>query len=177
MAIDANNTPLCGKTSSGQDITTSINGQCLPKITVKAGDIQRWRFIDAGISASINLAVVQADGTKLDLNEFARDGITMNGVQIQKNIMLQPGYRSDVLLQFPACKDQYPCELILIDDDSPAAISLMGTAEQSNQIAKIVIEKNTNAPMTMPPATTFKNPYKFVCDPANFKKCCERLPV
>ena len=59
LSTDANNTPLCGKASSGENITTSINGQCLPIITVMAGDINRWRFIDAGISESINIAVVQ----------------------------------------------------------------------------------------------------------------------
>ena len=83
---NGNPIPLCGS-NNGSAITTSINGQCLPIITVKAGDIQRWRFIDAGISASINLAVTQAGGGKLDLNEFARDGITMNGTQVQKNIL------------------------------------------------------------------------------------------
>jgi len=175
MATDTDNTPLCG-TNNGNTITTSINGQCLPIITVKAGDVQRWRFIDAGISASINLAVIQADGSKLNLHEFARDGITMNGVQIQQNIMLQPGYRSDVLLQFPACKGGiYPCELFLIDDASQARLSLMGVAEPSNQIAKIMIQENTDPAMTMPPPQTFTNPYPFVCDPADFKNCSERL--
>jgi FtsP/CotA-like multicopper oxidase with cupredoxin domain len=173
MATDSNNTPLCGA-SNGNTITTSINGQCLPIITVKAGDIQRWRFIDAGISASINLAVIQPDGSKLNLHEFARDGITMNGTQIQQNIMLQPGYRSDVLLQFPACT-AYPCELFLIDDASPAKASLMGVTEPSNQIAKVVIQENTGAAMTMPPSQIFTNPYPFVCAPADFKACSERL--
>jgi FtsP/CotA-like multicopper oxidase with cupredoxin domain len=177
MAIDANNTPLCGKAPNGDDIVTSINGQCLPTITAQAGDVQRWRFIHSGISASINLALVHADGTKENLHEFARDGITMNGTQVQKNIMLQPGYRSDVLVQFPACKGQYPCELLLVDDASAAAVSLMGVDEPHNQIAKIVIQQNSGYPMAMPPASTFTNPYKFVCDPANFKQCSDSLPV
>lgn len=177
MAIDANNTPLCGKAPNGDDITTSINGQCLPTITAKAGDIQRWRFIHSGISASINLALVHTDGTKENLHEFARDGITMNGTQMQKNIMLHPGYRSDALVQFPACKGVYPCELLLVDDASSAAVSLMGVDEPRNQIAKIIIQKNNGYPMTMPPANTFMNPYKFVCDPANFIQCSESLSV
>ncbi len=173
MSTDTDNTPLCGS-NNGNTITTSINGQCLPIITVKAGDIQRWRFIDAGISASINLAVIQPNGSKLDLNEFARDGITMNGTQVQKNILLQPGYRSDVLVQFPTCTT-YPCELFLIDDASQARMSLMGVAEPSNQIAKIIIEENTGPAMTMPPPQIFTNPYPFICDPADFKNCSDRL--
>lgn len=176
MAIDANNTPLCGKTETGENIVTSINGQCIPIITVKAGDIQRWRFIHSGISASINLALIKPDGTKENLNEFARDGITMNGLQIQKNIMLQPGYRSDVLVQFPNCNNQYPCELALVDDSSKAAVSLMGEDEPRNLIARVIIESNSHVPMKMPPSTVFKNPYKFICDPANFTACSEQLP-
>jgi FtsP/CotA-like multicopper oxidase with cupredoxin domain len=175
MAIDANNTPLCGKAPNGDAITTSINGQCLPTITVKAGDIQRWRFIHSGISASVNLAVVQADGSKQNLHEFARDGITMNGTQVQQNIMLQPGYRSDLLIQFPECKGQYPCELALVDDTSKAAVSLMGVDEPRNQIAKVIIHKNYDSPMAMPPSSIFTNPYKFVCEPSDFKACSERL--
>lgn len=175
MAVDANSTPLCGKAPNGGDIVTSINGQCLPVITVKAGDIQRWRFIHSGISATVNLAVMGTDGSKQDLYEFARDGITMNGTQVQKNIVMQPGYRSDVLVQFPNCKDQYPCELSLVDDNSKAAFSLLGVDEPRNQIAKIIIERNPGYPMKMPPASVFTNPYKFVCDPASFKECSDHL--
>lgn len=167
--------PLCGN-HNGIPITTSINGQCLPVITAKAGEIQRWRFIDAGISASVNIALLQQNQVeKIDLNEFARDGITMNGIQVQQNIMLQPGYRSDVLIRFPECIS-YPCELYLVDDASSAAVSLLGVSEPSNQIAKIVIQEKAPKPMTIPSSAVFKNPYPFVCDPADFKNCSERLP-
>ncbi|NOX43682.1 MAG: multicopper oxidase family protein [Gammaproteobacteria bacterium] len=162
----------CGQ-DNGVDITTSINGQCLPTITVKAGDIHRWRFIHAGISASIKLTV-EGNDTQIQLHEFARDGVTMNGTQIQPNIMLQPGYRSDVLLQFPPCS-QYPCEYYLVDDQSTAAVSLMGEAESHNKIAKVIVQANNNPAMRMPPTTLFTNPYPFVCDPADFQNCSEKL--
>jgi len=183
--------PLCGEVN-GINIVTSINGQCLPKITVTAGDVHRWRFIHAGVSATVNLAVIDLDEDKyvaknfkvnpilkVDLHEFARDGITMNGTQVQKNIELQPGYRSDVLLQFPECKNNKDsCQLLLIDDQSDPARSLHGKAEKGNPIAIISILKKSAAPMKLPdPEKTFKNPYKFVCNPNQFKRCSENLAV
>ena len=39
---------------------TSINGVVQPTITVPAGEIQRWRFVHAGIHDTINLQVVRA---------------------------------------------------------------------------------------------------------------------
>jgi len=39
---------------------TSINGVVQPTITVAAGEIQRWRFVHAGIHDTINLQIVRA---------------------------------------------------------------------------------------------------------------------
>lgn len=41
---------------------TSINGVVQPTITVPAGEIQRWRFVHAGIHDTINLQLVRAAG-------------------------------------------------------------------------------------------------------------------
>ena len=176
MSTDKKQKPLCGKAANGDDITTSINGQCLPIITVNAGDIQRWRFIHAGIDATVNLALEQANGSKQDLYEFARDGITMDGIQVQQNIVLQPGYRSDVLVKIPECPT-YPCERFLVDDSSDATFSLMGEDEPHNQIAKVIIQKGSGKAMTMPPSKLFTNPYPFICDPAKFQECSKSLKV
>jgi len=173
--MSTDDSPLpCGQDENGNDITTSINGQCLPTITTKAGDIQRWRFIHAGISESINLTLEFPSGRKLRLHEFARDGITMEGIQVQPNIMLQPGYRSDVLVQFNRC-GQFPCELTLFDDQSEATASLMGNTESRKKIAKIIVLASDTPAMRLPPVTLFTNPYRFICNPADFKNCSERL--
>jgi FtsP/CotA-like multicopper oxidase with cupredoxin domain len=39
---------------------TSVNGDVQPTITVAAGDIQRWRFLHAGVHDTINLRIVKA---------------------------------------------------------------------------------------------------------------------
>ncbi|VAW59778.1 Laccase [hydrothermal vent metagenome] len=175
MSTDEDPVP-CGKDENGDDITTAINGQCLPSITIRAGDVQRWRFIHAGVSETIHLALKFSDGRKQTLNEFARDGITLNGIQRQKNITLQPGYRSDVLVQFtPEQCHSFPCELYLIDDASEARSSLLGIAESYKKIAKIIIIANNKTTMRMPPSSVFTNPYPWICEPSDFESCSKRL--
>ena len=171
MSDDSGNA-LCGKVG-GQTIVTSINGQCLPKITVNAGEINRWRFIHAGIDESINLQLV-GEGGVIPLNEFARDGITLEGLHSQENVLLQPGYRSDVLVQFPSCNKDV-CEYYLNDGESSAGKSLFGLAESRHPIARVLVKGNQSTAMTMPPSGTFKNPYPFVCDPKTFYECAARL--
>jgi FtsP/CotA-like multicopper oxidase with cupredoxin domain len=39
---------------------TSVNGQVQPTVTLKAGEIQRWRFIHEGIHDTINLQIVKS---------------------------------------------------------------------------------------------------------------------
>ncbi|MGI9276260.1 MAG: multicopper oxidase family protein, partial [Endozoicomonas sp.] len=173
--VDSDGNKACGKDKKQRTITTSINGQCLPKITVDAGDINRWRFIHAGIEETLNLALVGRDGI-IRFNEFARDGITLDGLHTQNNILLQPGYRSDVLVQFPPC-DKEACEYTLTDLDTPSEKSLYGLAESMKPIATLVVKKSAQAAMTMPLANTFKNPYPFICDPETFYECAAKLGI
>ena len=39
---------------------TSVNGEVEPTMTVKAGEIQRWRFVHAGVHDTVNLQIVPA---------------------------------------------------------------------------------------------------------------------
>lgn len=174
MSLDGGTTPLCGKAPNGDNVTTSINGLCLPTIVVKENDVERWRFIHAGITATVNLAIEDANGNKRGMHEFARDGITMNGYQTRTNIILQPGYRSDILFRAPRCR-RAPCEFFLVDDASSGSDALYGETEPRNQIAKIIVEAGSGESALLPPETIFTNPYKFVCDPTDFKRCAEGL--
>ena len=125
---------------------TSVNGVVQPTLTLPAGEIQRWRFVHAGIHDTINVQIVRATPTgttdliatsalsgnrqqqKADLLaacnatpdtlvpqfEIASDGLTRTrlrtvhasqvGGVLESNYM-QPGYRSDVLVVFPADGD------------------------------------------------------------------------
>jgi FtsP/CotA-like multicopper oxidase with cupredoxin domain len=81
---------------------TTINGQIIPIIRMRSGEVQRWRMIDAGFRESIEL---QLDDTTL--NEIALDGIYTGYIDAwspdTKPLDLEPGYRSDVLVQAKPC--------------------------------------------------------------------------
>ena len=84
---------------------TLINGQLVPVIRMRPGEVQRWRFIHAGVLENVALAL---DGHAI--HEVAADGITLgrsvpwseapaSGARADNTLFLAPGYRSDVLVQ------------------------------------------------------------------------------
>jgi FtsP/CotA-like multicopper oxidase with cupredoxin domain len=84
---------------------TLINGQLVPVIRMRPGEMQRWRFIHAGVLENVALAL---DGHAI--HEVAADGITLgrsvpwaeapaSGARNDNTLFLAPGYRSDVLVQ------------------------------------------------------------------------------
>lgn len=164
---DSEGNPLCGNAEDGSPRSNSINGQCLPSVTVQAGEVQHWRLIHAGVSATVNLALVNKYGDSITMREYARDGVTMNGAIDEEEITLQPGYRSDVLIKVPQCPGNlYPCMFELIDDQTDGDESLLGEFEPSNVIAQLVITSERSQPMRLPPADSlqFRSPYPFIRD-------------
>ena len=158
--------PLCVD-PVGVQLQTSINGQCLPFLNTQAGDVFRWRLIHAGVSATVNFAINDAAGESVTLREFARDGITMQRAIDEENILLQPGYRSDILFKVPACpRNQYPCTLNVVDAKTIAQNSLYGVSEVKEVIARIIVTGLASSQMRLPPTDwiQFKSPYKFIPD-------------
>ncbi|MEM8640889.1 MAG: multicopper oxidase family protein [Cyanobacteria bacterium P01_G01_bin.54] len=111
-----------GWTTSGR--YTSINGEVLPQFSAKAGEIERWRMIHAGVADTISLefrkfqgdaseinslAAINADsyiekycpGDPLPYSVIADDGLTRAQAWQTTLTTLQPGYRSDALVVFP----------------------------------------------------------------------------
>lgn len=103
---------------------TSINGLVLPTFRAKAGAIERWRLIHAGVRDTISLqffklkpqaptidrlTAAAADkfvgdnctGDPVPYQVVASDGLTMSAAQQITLDTLQPGYRSDALVVFP----------------------------------------------------------------------------
>ncbi len=104
---------------------TSINGLVLPTFEARAGDIERWRMVHAGVRDTISVqfyrmkmgapsadkllasdesAYIHAncdDKNPIPYHLIAQDGLTM--AQAQKTVVttLQPGYRADALVVFP----------------------------------------------------------------------------
>jgi FtsP/CotA-like multicopper oxidase with cupredoxin domain/peroxiredoxin len=109
---------------------TTINGVALPVITLRPGEVQRWRLIHGGVHESL---MVRLDGHQL--HEIATDGIPLGKIVPRDEIELQPGNRSDVLTQ----ASQSPGVYLLRDGVLPAERPLHGKAEPEKFLAKVVV--------------------------------------
>jgi FtsP/CotA-like multicopper oxidase with cupredoxin domain/peroxiredoxin len=109
---------------------TTTNGVALPVITLRPGEVQRWRFIHSGIHESLTLRL---DGHKL--YEIAADGIPLGKMTAREEIELQPGNRSDVLVKASATPGVY----LLRDAALPAESALQGKPEPEKFLAKVVV--------------------------------------
>jgi L-ascorbate oxidase len=118
---------------------TSINGHVLPTFTgARAGQLERWRMIHAGVRDTINLQFrmlntananvsgLPASGNDRFIGEnctgptvlqrlVAADGLTMGAIQTTDQTVFQPGYRWDALMMFPK-----PGTYCVIDAAAPA---------------------------------------------------------
>ncbi len=85
---------------------TTINGQSIPVIDMAPEEVQRWRFVHAGVRETINLELFDQDGESAelvpqDLYTIAEDGIAYGYLGEVQNMELQPGYRVDMLIKAP----------------------------------------------------------------------------
>ena len=127
---------------------TTINGQVLPLLNLRPGEIQRWRFVMAGVRETVSLQLVPADGqgNAVPLHEIANDGLPL-GRSISRTdpIQLWPGYRTDILVRAPAAGNY-----LLIDAPSGAGQSINGLPEPLKYLARVVVAGPPVA-MDMPP--------------------------
>lgn len=86
---------------------TAINGQQVPLINLQPGEVERWRFIDAGLFVTLDIVLVDSSGNRLDLSEIALDGITLKNVRRVNEVKMAPGYRADVMVQAPETPGLY----------------------------------------------------------------------
>jgi FtsP/CotA-like multicopper oxidase with cupredoxin domain len=131
---------------------TSINGQIMPRFPdAVAGRVERWRTIHAGVRDTINLQFLPmrsgakpdalrspADhdkwiaqnciGAPLQQFEIATDGLTHKTTLQRTQTLLQPGYRSDLLMVFPTAGTY-----CVIDGNIPA-IGSISAADESRRL-------------------------------------------
>ncbi|MBD2472757.1 multicopper oxidase family protein [Nostoc sp. FACHB-145] len=143
---------------TGRQIT--VNGQLAPKITMRPGEVQHWRFIHAGIRETIDVQLQrgrqvldQGDITDKDetaihpvssdklikLNEIAVDGIPLGHLDSWDTVELQPGYRSDLLV-----KIDEPGDYQLVDLPSPTGLT--GAEKYGHLLATVEVKGD---PVTM----------------------------
>ena len=126
---------------------TSINGLVLPVFQTRQGTIERWRMIHAGVRDTIELqffrmkpqalaAVARLSprdterfvnanctGDPVPYQLIAADGLTMASARQATVDVLQPGYRSDVLVVFPE-----PGQYCVVNASAAAASSVTRAA-------------------------------------------------
>ncbi|MEM7357520.1 MAG: multicopper oxidase domain-containing protein [Pseudomonadota bacterium] len=94
-----------------------INGQAYPVVEMQVGEVQRWRFVHAGITDGINPGIVKnlGDTTTIPMHEIAQDGLPIDQLLSINNVNLSPGYRVDVLAQLLSGQVEVGDTLYLID--------------------------------------------------------------
>lgn len=142
---------------------TSINGQVLPTFDkARAGALERWRVVHAGVRNSVNLQFrkmkhgaksfdrlkaaeqqswidANCTGELLPQWEIASDGLTHSKAIRKTGNVLQPGYRSDVLVVFPEAGDY-----CVIDGDAKADDSVSWMPENRQLLGKVVVGAGEN---------------------------------
>jgi FtsP/CotA-like multicopper oxidase with cupredoxin domain len=85
---------------------TSVNGIVQPTITIPAGEIQRWRFVHAGIHDTINLQVVPAASPAGSSNLIEASALTGNRQQQQVDVARScPATPQSLIPQFEIASD------------------------------------------------------------------------
>jgi FtsP/CotA-like multicopper oxidase with cupredoxin domain len=72
----------------------SVNGQRVPVIRMRPGEVQRWRILHTGHEDNLRLALDQHV-----LRPIAYDGIRLAAMEHAESLVVAPGQRADVLVQ------------------------------------------------------------------------------
>ncbi len=137
-ALCRQGSPTCTWQSSKR--RTTINGQIVPVIRMRPGEVQRWRMIDGAFRESMFIQLEDHP-----LHEIALDGIYTGRIDTWpagQSVELQPGYRSDVLVQArrrpgsTARADTFR----ITDGASPPGRSIRGIAEDAELIGIVIVE-------------------------------------
>jgi FtsP/CotA-like multicopper oxidase with cupredoxin domain len=118
---------------------TTINGQVKPVITMQPGEVQRWRFIHAGVKEKLKIGL-----HKHKLYVIAYDGITSGYMAEKPFIELFPGERADVLVQASNTPDTY-----YLEDIDENSVSGLLRAEPTQRLAEVVVQGDKR-PMSLP---------------------------
>lgn len=81
--------------SEEAELIGAVNGVVTPTVTMRPGEIQRWRIIHAGTE----LMMLDLEG--VNFYEIAVDGLATGQLLPRNRLRLYPGYRVDVLVQAP----------------------------------------------------------------------------
>jgi FtsP/CotA-like multicopper oxidase with cupredoxin domain len=159
-------------------VAITINGVVMPRIHMAPGEVQRWRFIHAGIEQEQLMVWTDEAGNELrdtvpnlsapQFFEIAKDGLATGDMKVQPTIDLYPGYRSDVLVQappLPAGKTQAVYHIKNVIPPPGAALRPRAQASDATYLATVVV-RGRYRPMKLPDRASLARcrPYQPVLD-------------
>jgi FtsP/CotA-like multicopper oxidase with cupredoxin domain len=106
------------KPLTGIDSPVLVNGVSEGTVTMRPGEIQRWRLINATFEPLVKLRWLKisgADTTVVPQNEIAVDGLYFGSMKTVDTVMVPTGARSDVLVTAPTEAGRYVVELATLD--------------------------------------------------------------
>ncbi|MCX5397133.1 multicopper oxidase family protein [Streptomyces sp. NBC_00102] len=78
--------------------TFTVNGAVNPTLTLRPGEVQRWRLVAATAFTGLRLTVAGSDGT-MTVHQIAQDGVTFGVPVAREMVELDMGNRADVLIR------------------------------------------------------------------------------
>lgn len=88
--------------SNGPPKHTTVNGRVNPVIHMDIDQVERWRWIDAGVFEMLDMVLISDTGRIVPLHQIAIDGITLKTVTRRNMVRMGPGYRTDLLVRAPS---------------------------------------------------------------------------
>jgi FtsP/CotA-like multicopper oxidase with cupredoxin domain len=90
-----------------------VNGQAQPVVTMAPGEVQRWRFANAGTNALSQLSLQFPTGAvvrqiAMDGVRFAPENYVRQPLLSQGSFQIAPGNRADFLVQAPVVEGDHP---------------------------------------------------------------------
>ncbi len=115
-----------------------VNGQLNPTMTIRPGETQRWRMLNASSNVTF---LLHLDGHQL--HQISKDGNTLNETWTRDAIVLAPGERAEVLVQAGA-KGTYAFRTL------PISVGI--NTNQDTVLATVVVDGSPVTPEPLPTA-------------------------
>ncbi|HEX2134787.1 MAG TPA: multicopper oxidase domain-containing protein, partial [Microvirga sp.] len=132
---------------------TTINGVQNPTIRMKTGEVQRWRFINAGLFSPLSIQVIDTAGQPQVLHPIALDGIPLETITPQAAPLptMGPGNRIDILFKAPGPGTYYLAKT----DDRGFFRAGVNPREDPQILATVVVDEERRE-MPLPPAQSLR---------------------
>ena len=124
-----------------------INGRVAPTLTMRPGEVQRWRILNAAEGKFMDLVI-----PGVELHVLAWDGLTLPAPEVVPNLFMSPGNRVDVLVKATAA-GRHDVQLTPSSSQKPGSEGVPSSTSstlpaelETRTIATVVVD---GAPMDM----------------------------